>query len=130
MVKGGQSVGAVLRGLRLLCVATPMIFGLSACAVGSFDDGLMGAVVGNSGSVSDNPSPIRAMKEDRADYPTLGSVPPRPTGLSTEAQRQVKMDKLAGDRATSRRRKAETEAIPMPTPLEVPAKPNLQPGKS
>ncbi|WP_185910028.1 hypothetical protein [Azospirillum doebereinerae] len=107
-----------------------MIFGLPACSERSLDTGLLGSVTGEPSPISDNPSPVRAMSGERTGYPNLGSVPPRPTGLTTEAQRQTQMDKLAGDRAESRRRKAATEAIPMPEPLAVPPPPNLQPGKS
>lgn len=130
MGKGRKTMGAIGRRLGLVCVATPMILGLSACAEPRLDNGLWGALMGDDGATSDKASPIRAMKEDRTEYPTLGSVPPRPTGLTTEAQRQTKMDRLANDRAASRKRKADTEAIPMPAPLEVPTKPTITPGKS
>ncbi len=107
-----------------------MVFGLSACGETASFGGVFGSVFGGAPTVSDNPSPIRALSEERTEYPNLGSVPPRPTGLSTEAQRQVQMDKLSQDRAASRKRKEATDAIPMPDPLPVPDKPNLQPGKS
>lgn len=130
MGKGRKTMGVIGRRIGLVCVAASAIFGLSACAEPRLDNGLWGAIVGDDGATSDKASPIRAMKEDRTAYPTLGSVPPRPTDLTTEAQRQTKMDALANDRAASRKRKADTEAIPMPTPLEVPNKPNIVPGKS
>lgn len=111
-----------------------MVFGAAGCSDRALDTGVFGSVLGDPSPVSDNPSPIRPMTGARTDYPNLGSVPPRPTGLSTEAQRQIQMDKLAEDRNASRKRKAATDAIPMPpplpAPLPVPPKPNLQPGRS
>lgn len=130
MADGGRNHGAVQRGLTALIVVTPMIFGLAGCSDKALDTGLLGSVTGAESPVSDNPSPIRAMTGEREDYPTLGTVPPRPTNLTTEAQRQRRMDRLANDRKASRQRKAETEAIPMPEPLAVPPKPNIQPGRS
>ncbi|WP_233474489.1 hypothetical protein [Azospirillum agricola] len=111
-----------------------MVLGVAACSERALDTGLLGSVTGEPSPVSDNPSPIRAMTGERTDYPNLGTVPPRPTDLTTEAQRQTEMDRLAKDREASRQRKAATEAIPMPeplpTPMSVPPKPNLQPGRS
>ncbi|WP_247892390.1 hypothetical protein [Azospirillum sp. Sh1] len=112
----------------------PMVFGLSACSDRALDTGLLGAVTGEPSPVSDNSSPIRGMTGERTDYPNLGTVPPRPTDLSTEAQRQQAMDRLAEDRAASRRTREQTEAIqmpePLPTPMAVPPKPDLRPGRS
>ncbi|WP_244442580.1 hypothetical protein [Azospirillum lipoferum] len=107
----------------------PMVFGLTACSDRALDTGLLGAVTGQPSPVSDNTSPIRNMTGERTEYPNLGTVPPRPTDLSTEAERRQAMDRLAQDRAASRRTKEQTEAIPVPEPLPVPPKPDLRPGR-
>ncbi len=130
MAKGGNGMGMALRTLGMLAVAVPAILGLPACSERALDTGLLGSVTGEPSPVGDRSPQIRAMTGERTDYPNLASVPPRPTGLSTEAQRQTQMDKLAEDRSRSRKRKAATEAIPMPTPLPVPPPPNLKAGKS
>ncbi|WP_246458025.1 hypothetical protein [Azospirillum oryzae] len=134
MVTGSQDsvrgIAAAGRAVGALIVAMPMVFGLSACSDRALDTGLLGAVTGEPSPVSDNSSPIRGMTGERTDYPNLGTVPPRPTDLSTEAQRQQAMDRLAEDRAASRRTREQTEAIQMPEPLPVPPKPDLRPGRS
>lgn len=134
MVTGSQDsvrgIAAAGRAAGALIVAMPMVFGLSACSDRALDTGLLGAVTGEPSPVSDNSSPIRGMTGERTDYPNLGTVPPRPTDLSTEAQRQQAMDRLAEDRAASRRTREQTEAIQMPEPLPVPPKPDLRPGRS
>ena len=128
--EGVRGIVAAGRAVGALIVAMPMVFGLSACSDRALDTGLLGAVTGAPSPVSDNSSPIRNMTGERTDYPNLGTVPPRPTDLTTEAQRQQAMDRLAEDRAASRRTREQTEAIQMPEPLPIPPKPNLQPGKS
>lgn len=138
METGSQEVdrgnAAVGRVFGTLIFVMPMIFGLSACSDRALDTGLLGAVTGQPSPVSDNTSPIRGMTGERTEYPNLGTVPPRPTDLSTEAQRQEAMDRLAQDRAASRRTKEQTEAIqvpePLPTPMAVPPRPDLRPGRS
>ncbi|CAO3409361.1 hypothetical protein [Azospirillum largimobile] len=132
--EGGRGIAAVGRVFGTLIVATPLVFGLSACSERTLDTGLLGAVTGQPSPVSDNTSPIRGMTGERTEYPNLGTVPPRPTDLTTEAERQQAMDRLAQDRAASRRTKEQTEAIPMPeplpTPMAVPPRPDLRPGRS
>lgn len=130
----GRGIAATGRAFGALIVAIPMVFGLSACSDRMLDTGPLGAITGEPSPVSDNSSPIRSMTGERSEYPNLGTVPPRPTDLTTEAQRQQAMDRLAEDRAASRRTRAQTEAIqvpdPLPTPMAVPPKPDLRPGKS
>ncbi|PWC31297.1 hypothetical protein [Azospirillum sp. TSO35-2] len=139
MAAAGQGIAAGKRTVGAAIVFVPMILaplvvGLSACSDRVLDTGLYGAVTGADSPVNEAASPIRAMTGERTGYPNLGTVPPRPTNLTTEAQREQAMDRLAQDRAASRRTKTETEAIPMPeplpTPMAVPPKPNLQPGRS
>ncbi|WP_372399681.1 hypothetical protein ABMY26_29180 [Azospirillum sp. HJ39] len=134
MATDDQGIAAGRRAFIAAIVAVPLVFGLSACSERMLDTGLFGAVTGAEQPVSDNKSPIRNMTGERTGYPNLGTVPPRPTDLTTEAQRQQAMDGLARDRAASRRTKEQTEAIPMPeplpTPMAVPPRPNLQPGRS
>lgn len=138
MVTGSQEVGrgiaAVGRVFGALIFVMPMVFGLAACSDRALDTGLLGAVTGQPSPVSDNTSPIRGMTGERTEYPNLGTVPPRPTDLSTEAERRQAMDRLAQDRAASRRTKEQTEAIPvpepLPTPMAVPPRPDLRPGRS
>lgn len=130
----GRGIAAAGRAFSLLIVAIPMVFGLSACSDRMLDTGPLGAITGEASPVSDNSSPIRSMSGERSGYPNLGTVPPRPTDLTTEAQRQQAMDRLAEDRAASRRTREQTEAIqvpePLPTPMAVPPRPDLRPGKS
>ncbi|WP_247894392.1 hypothetical protein [Azospirillum sp. B510] len=127
MAAAGRVVGALI-------VAAPMVFGLAGCGDRMLDTGPLGAVLGDPSPVSDNSSPVRGMSGTNDEYPNLGTVPPRPTDLTTEAERQRSMDRLAEDRAASRRTRAQTEAIPMPaplpTPMAVPPKPDLRPGRS
>ena len=131
--EGVRGIVAAGRAVGALIVAMPMVFGLSACSDRALDTGLLGAVTGEPSPVSDNSSPIRNMTGERTDYPNLGTVPPRPPDLTPEAQRQQAMDRLAEDRAASRRTREQTEAIqmpePLPTPMAVPPKPNLRPGR-
>ncbi|PWC79687.1 hypothetical protein TSH64_19485 [Azospirillum sp. TSH64] len=138
MVTGSQGNGRGIakagRAFSLLIVAIPMVFGLSACSDRMLDTGPLGAITGEASPVSDNSSPIRSMTGERSEYPNLGTVPPRPTDLTTEAQRQQAMDRLAQDRAASRRTREQTEAIqvpePLPTPMAVPPRPDLRAGRS
>ncbi|CAO3434124.1 hypothetical protein [Azospirillum endophyticum] len=134
MVTDSRSIAAAGRAFGTLIVAIPMVLGLSACSDRMLDTGPLGYVTGEPSPVSDNSSPIRSMTGERDDYPNLGTVPPRPTDLTTEAQRQQDMDRLAQDRAASRRTREQTEAIqvpaPLPTPMAVPPKPDLRPGRS
>ncbi|KAA0579075.1 hypothetical protein FZ983_17290 [Azospirillum sp. B21] len=132
--EGGRGIAVTARVFGTLIFVMPMVFGLSACSDRALDTGLLGAVTGQPSPVSDNTSPIRGMSGERTEYPNLGTVPPRPTDLTTEAQRQEAMDRLAQDRAASRRTKEQTEAIqvpePLPTPMAVPPRPDLRPGRS
>lgn len=134
MATDGQGSMAAKRALGAVIVIVPMVFGLSACSEKVLDKGLLGSVTGDPSPVSDNPSPIREMSGERKDYPNLGTVPARPAHLTTEADRRKEMDRLAEDRAASRRTRQETESIqvpaPLPTPMAVPPPPNLTPGRS
>ncbi|PWC81743.1 hypothetical protein TSH100_26300 [Azospirillum sp. TSH100] len=126
----GRGIAGAGRAFGALAVALPMVFGLSACSDRMLDTGPLGAVLGDPSPVSDNSSPVRGMSGNNDEYPNLGTVPPRPTDLTTEAQRQQAMDRLAQDRAASRRTREQTEAIQVPEPLPIPPKPDLRPGKS
>lgn len=122
-------------GLRRLASAAVFLpLALAACSDRALDRGLFGSLTGGPSPVSDNPSPIRAMSGTNPDYPTLGTVPPRPTDISTEAQRQTQMDRLASDRAIGQRYHSEVLSQPapetLPTPIPMPPKPNLTPGRS
>lgn len=46
-------------------------------------------------------SPIRRATDTAGEWPNLATVPPRPTGVRTPADRQSMMDRLAEDRAAS-----------------------------
>ncbi|KAA0593242.1 hypothetical protein J2848_005353 [Azospirillum lipoferum] len=126
----GRGIAAAGRAFGALAVALPMVFGLSACSDRMLDTGPLGAITGEPSPVSDNSSPVRGMSGTNDEYPNLGTVPQRPTDLTTEAQRQQAMDRLAQDRAASRRTREQTEAIQVPEPLPIPPKPDLRPGKS
>lgn len=94
---------------------------LAACSERALDTGVIGSVLGQPSPVSDNPSPIRGLSNEKEAYPNLGSVPPRPTDLRTEAQRQEDLDRLARDRDAAKKR--------LPTPADVPPPPVITPGK-
>ncbi|WP_245986270.1 hypothetical protein [Azospirillum thermophilum] len=118
---------------RLASAAVFLPLALCACSDRALDTGLLGSVTGEPSPVSDNPSPIRAMSGTNPDYPTLGTVPPRPTDISTEAQRQTQMDRLARDRSVGQKYHSEALSQPvpetLPTPIPVPPVPNLTPGR-
>lgn len=94
---------------------------LSACSDRTLDTGVIGSITGAPSPISDNPSPIRGLSGENKEYPNLGSVPPRPTDLRTEAERQKDLNRLAQDRDSAKKR--------LPTPAAVPAKPTITPGK-
>ncbi|WP_448203495.1 hypothetical protein [Azospirillum sp. sgz302134] len=85
------------------------------------DTGLLGAVTGEDKPVKDDTTLIRGLSGENKEYPNLGTVPPRPTDIRTEAQRQQELDKLAKDRDEAKKM--------LPTPAEVPPKPEITPGK-
>lgn len=123
---------------RLVIPAFFLALGLGGCSDRALDTGLMGSLTGEPSPVSDNPSPIRGLSGENTSYPNLASVPPRPTGLTTEEQRQTKMDGLAKDRSKAKKTQADALARPspatlpankLPKPAAVPAKPTLTPGK-
>lgn len=128
-----------MRPQGLVIPAFFLALGLGACSDRALDTGLIGSLTGEPSPVSDNPSPVRGLSGENTAYPNLASVPPRPTDLSTESQRQTKMDRLAKDRSAARKTQADALSRPapatlppakLPKPAAVPPKPNLTPGKS
>ena len=99
---------------------------LAGCSERTLDTGLVGAVTGDNPPPS-APSPIRTMSGEKAEYPNLATVPPRPTDLSTEKQRAAQMKSLEQDRTRSLARKKALED--QYKPLEAPPKPKITPGR-
>ncbi len=121
MEKGIRRGLTTTTGLVGMAAAALVAMTLSACSDRVLDTGLMGAVLGNDPPVKDDTTLIRGLKGENKEYPNLGTVPPRPTDVRTEAQRQEELDRLAQDRDTAKKM--------LPTPTDVPPPPNLVPGK-
>ncbi|WP_286192400.1 hypothetical protein [Roseomonas genomospecies 6] len=96
-----------------------VVLALSACSDRVLDTGLVGAVTGRD--VPSDESPVRGLSGQNREYPNLGTVPPRPTDLRTETQRQQDLDRLSQDR--------EAAKMLLPTPMEAPPPPVITPGK-
>ncbi|KAA0678680.1 hypothetical protein [Azospirillum brasilense] len=112
--------GVVAKAGRLgPALSVLVVLGLSACSDRVLDTGLLGAVTGRD--VPSQESPVRGMSGEAREYPNLGTVPPRPTDLRTEAQRQEDLDRLAQDREAARNM--------LPTPMDAPPPPNITPGQ-
>ncbi len=109
-----------------LGAAALVALALPACSNRVLDTGLVGAVTGSDVPVKDDTTLIRGLKNENREYPNLGSVPPRPTDIRTEAQRQQELNKLAEDRASAKKM-LPTPALP--TPADVPPAPDITPGK-
>ncbi|MCW2246477.1 hypothetical protein M2352_002068 [Azospirillum fermentarium] len=88
---------------------------------------------------TDPPSPIQAMTGKETAYPNLATVPPRPTNLTTQAQRDAQMKALEDHRARNRlaadalEEKAQTLPPPLPPqtlpePMAVPPPPRIREG--
>ena len=87
-----------------------------------------------SNAVLTGKAPIRRMTESNAAYPNLASVPGRPTGQATPAQRQADQAKLEADRAETARVGEGQRARPVPSDapaaaLTVPSAPPPVPGR-
>ncbi len=115
VVKTGRFAPA----LSVLVVSIPVVLALSACSDRVLDTGLIGAVTGRD--VPGDESPVRGLSGQNREYPNLGTVPPRPTDLRTETQRQQDLDRLSQDREAAKKM--------LPTPMEVPPPPAITPGK-
>ena len=111
---GGKLLGG-MGGIVLVALS------LTACSDRVLDTGVIGSITGAPSPLSDNPSPIRGLSGENKAYPNLASVPPRPTDLRTQAQRQKDLDRLAQDRDSAKQR--------LPTPAAVPPKPDIVPGQ-
>lgn len=118
---GRTTAGWLVAGSAAVGVA----LALPGCSNRVLDTGPMGFITGETAPVSDNPSLIRPMDDRNTDYPNLGTVPPRPTNMRTDAQRAKEVDRLAQDRVAARK-----ERDSLPTPADVPPKPDLTPGKA
>ncbi|MBK3775782.1 hypothetical protein JJL56_26935 [Azospirillum sp. YIM DDC1] len=112
--------GVVAKAGRLgPALSVVVVLALSACSDRVLDTGLVGAVIGRD--VPSDDSPVRGMSGQNREYPNLGTVPPRPTDLRTEAQRQQDLDRLAQDREAARNM--------LPTPMDAPPPPDITPGQ-
>lgn len=121
MEKGTQGGVTTVAGLARLGAALWVALALPACSDRVLDTGLVGAVTGADSPVKDDTTLIRGLTGENKEYPNLGTVPPRPTDIRTEAQRQKELDMLAEDRDAAKKR--------LPTPAEVPPKPDITPGQ-
>jgi len=120
MEKGIGQGGATIKRLGGMAVVW-VALSLAACSERVLDTGVVGSITGEPSPVSDNPSPIRGLSGENKEYPNLATVPPRPTDLRTQAERQQDLDRLAKDRDEAKKR--------LPTPAAVPPKPDITPGK-
>ncbi len=117
-VKGrGRTAG---RGLGGIGAAVGMALALSACSDRMLDTGLFGSITGQPSPVSDNPSPVRGLSGANTEYPNLGGVPPRPTDIRSEAERQSDLDRLVRDREEARKRLPTPAAVPPPSAVAQP----------
>ncbi|MBP2291200.1 hypothetical protein [Azospirillum rugosum] len=122
-IRRGMTAVKTLAGLG---AAALVALALPACSDRVLDTGLFGAVTGADAPVKDDTTLIRGLKGENREYPNLGTVPPRPTDLRTEAQRQEELDKLAEDRASAKKMLPNPA---LPTPADVPPAPDITPGK-
>lgn len=121
MEKDGRR-GLIVAALARLGAVAWVALALPACSDRVLDTGLLGAVTGADSPVSDDATLIRGLTGENREYPNLGTVPPRPTGLRTEAERQEELDRLAEDRAAAKKM--------LPTPADVPPPPDVTPGRA
>lgn len=86
--------GAAIRAVLLL----PVLL-----AAGCADSPVLDLLGGGAGlpEAGAPETPIRRATETDGEWPNLASVPPRPTGVRTPAERQSMLDRLAEDRALS-----------------------------
>jgi hypothetical protein len=115
---GPRPRSAVLRAALLLSV-----FLTAGCA----DSPVLDMLGGGAGLPQPGApeTPIRRATETQGEWPNLASVPPRPSGVRTPAERQSMMDRLAEDRATS---EAESLSLSARAPEPVgPVTPARQP---
>jgi hypothetical protein len=106
---------------RIALAASLLLLG--ACADSPVLD-LLGGGAGLPGP-DEPPGQIRRATGDAdAGWPNLASVPPRPSGVRTPAQRQALIDSLALERAQTRAAGAALDARTVPLP-PVPAIPAL-----
>lgn len=132
-------IGMPGRGCRLAILA--MTAGAAAvlggCSPQIQDVGFANYVLGERRT--DAPSPIKSMTGAETTYPTLGTVPPRPKNLTTQAQRDAQMKALEDHRARNRlaadalEEKAQTLPPPLPAqalpqPMAVPPPPRIKEG--
>ncbi len=115
-IRRGMAVRTVRLGPALSVL---VVLALTACSDRVLDTGLIGAVTGRD--VPSDESPVRGLSGQNREYPNLGTVPPRPTDLRTEAERRQDLDRLAQDREAAKKM--------LPTPMEAPPPPNITPGK-
>lgn len=114
----------------LAVVAFTLAAPLAGCGDRMLDAGPMNYVFGG-GPPADAASPVRGLSNETRPYPNLGTVPPRPKDVTTQAQTDADMKRLAKARGENRAAGEALKAIPgAPTPLEAPPPPNLTPGRS
>ena len=125
------------RRLAILAMTAGAAAVLGGCSPQIQDVGFANYVLGERRT--DPPSPIQAMAGKETAYPNLGTVPPRPKNLTTQAQRDAQMTALEDHRARNRlaadalEEKAQTLPPPLPAqtlpePMAVPPPPRIKEG--
>ena len=111
-------------------VALALAASLAGCGDRMLDSGPINYVFGG-GPPEDAASPVRGLSNETRPYPNLGTVPPRPKDVPTQAQIDADMKRLSQARGRNRAAGDALKAVPgAPAPLEAPPPPNLTPGRS
>ncbi|HYE51602.1 MAG TPA: hypothetical protein VEB20_18540 [Azospirillaceae bacterium] len=125
--------GRAARRLPPLLKAAALLAALSAALAGCADIPLPevvfadGPAPAEGGQANTDPMavltgqrPVRRIDETNAEYPHLGTVPPRPTNLPDPMSRQQQLDALAADRRQAEEQAGALRAVPAARPAADP----------
>lgn len=128
-----RGMGMPARGRGLAILGMSVAAGLlGGCSDRMLDTGLTNYLFAEPRV--EQPTPIRSMTGEVTSYPNLGTVPARPKNLSTQAQRDKEMQRLAEERARNRSAadalegRAQSLPAPLPQPMDVPPPPRIREG--
>lgn len=114
---------------RFGLAACVTVLALAGCSNQLVDVGPIGMLKGDA--VQDSGSPVKRISDEKETYPSLGTVPDRPTDVTKPEDVQAEISKL--EKARLDNRKIGQKVIDDPRikqPAAVPPKPKLEPGKA
>lgn len=115
-----RPAGRAAKAVRLLAIAGVLVVSVTACSDRALDTGVISSFMGARSVADTTTTPVRRIGDGDRPYPNLASVPPRPTDLRTDADRQADREALKRDRDS-----AKTH---LPNVMDVPPAPVLRPG--